>query len=63
MFFDGFAERLAGKSVLELGFGDGISALLMAIHGVKVTAIELAELAACVLQEARDTLGSRYFVP
>ncbi|HYI94093.1 MAG TPA: class I SAM-dependent methyltransferase [Bryobacteraceae bacterium] len=57
LFLDDFANRLAGKSVLELGSGDGVNALLMAKHGAKVTAIELAEPAARVLQEASDTLG------
>ena len=57
LFANGFADRLPGKSVLELGFGDGVNALLMAKHGAKVTAIELAEPAARVLQEASDTLG------
>jgi 2-polyprenyl-3-methyl-5-hydroxy-6-metoxy-1,4-benzoquinol methylase len=57
LYRDNFAQRIAGARVLELGFGDGLNALIMARLGAKVTAVEIAEPAVRALQSAADRLG------
>ncbi len=56
LYSDGFAKRLNGARVLELGFGDGLNALIMARLGAQVTAIEIAEPAVHTLQSMADRL-------
>lgn len=57
LYINDFAARLPGKSVLELGFGDGLNPLLMAKAGAKVTAVEIATPAVEALREASKALG------
>lgn len=57
LYRDRFAQRIAGARVLELGFGDGLNALIMARLGAKVTAIEIASPAVRALQSTADRLG------
>ncbi len=44
LYGDGFAHRLAGQRVLELGSGDGLNAVIMAALGAEVTAVDLIDV-------------------
>ena len=57
LYLDGFQKQVANKTVLELGAGDGLNALLMARLGAKVIAIEISQSAVDNLSRAADTLG------
>jgi len=57
LYRDNFAARIAGATVLELGFGDGLNALIMARLGARVTAVEIAEPAVRSLQGTASRLG------
>ncbi|MGE0757693.1 MAG: class I SAM-dependent methyltransferase [Pirellulaceae bacterium] len=53
----GFAQRLAGKRVLELGCGDGLNALIMASLGAHVVANEISAESMRIVTEAAATLN------
>ncbi|HYO83444.1 MAG TPA: class I SAM-dependent methyltransferase [Bryobacteraceae bacterium] len=57
LYRDGFAQRLGGRTVLELGAGDGLNALIMARLGARVTAVEIAEPAVRMLRHAASVLS------
>lgn len=59
MFWDGFADRLAGKRVFEIGCGDGTNALVMAALGAEVVAHDISDESARILEEAAAALGLR----
>lgn len=42
LYYQGFAEQLAGRRVLELGCGDGTNACVMALLGADVTANDVS---------------------
>lgn len=61
-YLGGFADRLAGKRVLELGCGDGVNALAMAQLGAEVVAVDISSESARVVSEAAkqiDSVGDR----
>lgn len=61
-YLDGFADRLKGKRVLELGCGDGVNALAMAHLGAEVVAVDISGESARVVREAAkqiDSVGNR----
>jgi len=49
-YLNGFADRLAGKRVLELGCGDGVNALAMAQLGAEVVAVDISSALSARLQ-------------
>ncbi len=51
-----FRDRLKGKTVLELGFGSGLNALLMARFGARIIAVETARPAVEALKAASARL-------
>jgi SAM-dependent methyltransferase len=51
LYGDGFAERLAGTRVLELGSGDGLNAVLMAALGAEVVAVDLIDVLPGLVRE------------
>ena len=57
LYLDGFQKRLQNKTVLELGAGDGVNALLMARLGAKVIAVEISQSAVDNLSWAAHRLG------
>ncbi len=57
LYLDGFQKRLASKTVLELGAGDGLNALLMARLGAKVIAVEISRSAVDKFSRAADDLS------
>lgn len=57
MYRDGFAARLSGRRVLELGAGNGANALMMASLGACVTAVDIADPPARALAEAARQLN------
>ena len=62
MYDGGFAKRLSGKRVLELGCGNGINALAMAYFGAEVVAVDISDESARVVNEtaqAIDAVGDR----
>ena len=57
LYHDGFDQRLRNKTVLELGAGDGLNALVMARLGARVTAVEISQSAVNNLSAAARELG------
>lgn len=55
-YHGGFADRLAGRRVLELGCGDGLNALVMASFGAEVVANDLTHETERILKEAASKL-------
>ena len=56
MYHGGFAGRLRGKKVLEIGCGDGLNALVMAHLGAVVVAIDISKESERVINEATKEL-------
>jgi 2-polyprenyl-3-methyl-5-hydroxy-6-metoxy-1,4-benzoquinol methylase len=56
MYHGGFAARLAGSTVLELGCGDGLNALVMASLGARVVAVDISRESKRVIDEATKEL-------
>ncbi|MGB1253670.1 MAG: class I SAM-dependent methyltransferase, partial [Candidatus Promineifilaceae bacterium] len=56
LYANQFETRLKGKKVLELGSGDGLNALIMAMLGATVFAIDISEASQEMLAEAADLL-------
>ena len=50
-------EMQPGKSVLEVGCGIGLDALKMARHGLRVTAVDLTDIAIETVRNRFDSLG------
>jgi len=59
LYRDDLKDRLRGKAVIEIGFGDGLNALFMARLGADVHAIEVSETAASHLSHCGRRLGLR----
>lgn len=57
LYHDGFAERLNGKQVFELGSGDGLNALIMAGLGAQVVANDISSESARLINTAAARLG------
>ncbi|EMI17644.1 Methyltransferase type 11 domain protein [Rhodopirellula maiorica SM1] len=57
MYMDGFAERLKGKRVLELGCGNGVNALAMSVLGAQVVAVDISSESARIVNQAAERLG------
>lgn len=57
MYRGAFAERIAGRRVLELGSGDGLNALMMARLGAHVTAIDISPHSERIIREVEARLG------
>jgi len=57
LYHDGFARRLSGARVLELGCGNGLNALIMAALGAGVVANDLSEQSERIMREAATELG------
>ena len=57
MYSGGFAARLKGARVLELGAGDGLNALVMAALGADVTCIDISDETTPLVRSAADALG------
>lgn len=57
LYREGLRGRLRGKTVIEVGFGDGLNALFMARLGAEVHAIEISEKAAAHLGFCAGRLG------
>ncbi len=62
IYHDGFAGRLSGKRVLEVGCGDGLNALVMAALGAEVVANDIASESARIVNEAASALKMRNIV-
>jgi SAM-dependent methyltransferase len=63
VYHDGFAERIGGKSVLELGCGDGLNALLMAALGARVVAIDISAESERIIRKASGILQLEHITP
>ncbi len=62
LYQGGFADRLSGRRVLELGCGDGVNALAMAHLGAHVVAVDISSESARVVNETAariDSVGDR----
>jgi 2-polyprenyl-3-methyl-5-hydroxy-6-metoxy-1,4-benzoquinol methylase len=59
LYREGLRDRLKGKTVIEIGFGDGLNALFMARLGANVWAIEISEKAAVHLSSFAERFGLR----
>jgi 2-polyprenyl-3-methyl-5-hydroxy-6-metoxy-1,4-benzoquinol methylase len=57
LYHGDFRARLRGASVLELGAGNGLNALVMAALGARVTAVDISEVTPHIIAEAADRLG------
>ncbi len=57
LYLDGFADRLEGSRVLELGPGNGLNALIMAALGAEVVAIDVSQQSIRILRTASRELG------
>jgi SAM-dependent methyltransferase len=58
MYQNGFRNRLAGKSVLELGAGNGLNAAMMALLGAEVIACDISDVTATIVTEINQQLGT-----
>jgi len=56
LYQGGFAEKIRGKRVLELGSGNGLNALIMASLGAEVTALDISKSSAQLIEEASERL-------
>lgn len=50
-YAENFAARLNGKKVLELGCGEGLNAVIMALLGAEVDAVDISQAGLSVLDE------------
>ena len=57
MYMDGFADRLKGRRVLELGCGNGVNALAMCMLGAQVVAVDISSESARIVNQAAQKLG------
>jgi SAM-dependent methyltransferase len=57
LYQGGFADRLPGRRVLELGCGDGLNALIMAAKGAQVLAVDISKQSAIIIDQAARQLG------
>ena len=57
MYLNGFAERLKGQRVLELGCGNGVNALAMAALGAEVVAVDISSESTRIVNEAAKKVG------
>lgn len=57
LYGDGFATRLAGRRVLELGAGDGLNALVMSALGAHVVAVDISSGTARIIEAAQAQLA------
>ena len=57
LYLDGFAGRLAGRRVLEVGCGDGLNALVMAALGAEVVANDISSESVRLIETAAARLG------
>ncbi len=57
MYHGDFRARLKAASILELGSGDGLNALIMAASGACVVAVDLSQVTARLIAEASAELG------
>lgn len=57
MYLNKFSERIKGKEVLEIGCGDGLNALIMAVLGAKVTANDISSRSGVIINEVSAKLG------
>lgn len=57
LYHGGFANRLAHARVLELGCGEGLNALVMALRGAHVVANDLSHETERILSDASAKLG------
>ena len=57
MYHGDFRRRLQGATVLELGAGDGLNALIMAKLGARVIAVDLSSVTPRLISEAAEQLG------
>jgi 2-polyprenyl-3-methyl-5-hydroxy-6-metoxy-1,4-benzoquinol methylase len=57
LYTGGFAARLEGARVLEVGAGDGLNALVMAALGAEVTCVDISEAASPLVRGAAEELG------
>lgn len=59
LYLGGFADRLPGRRVLELGCGQGTNALVMGALGAEVVAVDLASESRRIIEQAAARLGIR----
>jgi 2-polyprenyl-3-methyl-5-hydroxy-6-metoxy-1,4-benzoquinol methylase len=57
LYCGGFAARLQGARVLEVGAGDGANTLVMAALGADVTCVDISDQAPPLVRAAAGTLG------
>jgi len=57
LYHGGFASRLRGARVLEIGAGDGLNALVMAALGADVTCVDISDQMPPLVRAAADELG------
>jgi SAM-dependent methyltransferase len=60
LYLDGFAERLPGAKVLELGSGDGTNACIMAALGADVTASDISDESGRIIRDVVARTGLRH---
>ena len=63
IYQDGFAGRLSGKRVLEIGCGNGLNALVMAALGADVVANDISSESERIIREAATALRLRNILP
>ena len=59
MYYGGFRDRLAGKRILELGSGDGLNAIIMALLGGDVIANDISGATELIINEINNQIGTR----
>lgn len=59
LYHGGLMDCLKGKTVLELGCGDGLNALIMAKLGANVVAIDISEQSRLLIDEANSVLDTK----
>jgi ubiquinone/menaquinone biosynthesis C-methylase UbiE len=57
LYLDGFADKIRGKKVLELGCGDGLNAIIMAKLGADVFANDISSESGQIIIHAANELG------
>ena len=57
LYHGGFKEKLNERKVLELGCGKGLNALIMAVLGAEVVAIDISEESSQVINRLSQELG------
>jgi SAM-dependent methyltransferase len=58
MYNGNFRNRLAGKRVLELGCGDGLNSIVMALLGAEVIASDISEISENIIKEVNSQIGT-----